>query len=106
MDDETRKQLTDAIHGVLGMVPFVLVADTSTPDELFGDEHTTSIKVTSPPHQTAYPQTSGLQADDMLNTGRLQADYRTTGRPQADYRRTTGRAHIDIYAPTRRNEIY
>lgn len=54
MDDETRKQLTDAIQDVLGIVPFVLVADTSTPDELFGDEHTTSIMVTSPPHQTAY----------------------------------------------------
>ncbi|RSX44675.1 hypothetical protein [Bifidobacterium castoris] len=70
MDDKTAKQLTDAIHDVLGMVPFVLVADTSTPDEAFGDERTTRISVTSPPHQTSYT-TIGLCACglDLLRYG-------------------------------------
>ena len=54
MDDDLRQRLADAIQGVLGPVPYVLVADISTPEEAFGDEDITRIRVTSPPHQPAY----------------------------------------------------
>lgn len=54
MDDDIRQRLADAIQGVLGPVPYVLIADVSTPGEAFGDEDITRIRVTSPPHQPAY----------------------------------------------------
>lgn len=54
MDDDIRQRLADAIQGVLGPVPYVLIADVSTPEEAFGDEDITRIRVTSPPHQPAY----------------------------------------------------